>query len=194
MTYSEMQKSAIQEIANIGTGNAATALSGMIGVSIDIEPPVLDIVPLGEATERVGPPERPIIGVLTPVVGDVPANILLAFSFEAAASLCGLLGCDPLSEMGRSALQEMGNILTSSYVTAIGQMVGLTLEPAPPAVAVDMLGAIVDGVLAYAGMAEDSVLFLQTSMHVEGAYCDFGFLYVPDSDAVGVLLAALGMA
>lgn len=194
MEYSDLQKSAIQEIANIGTGNAATALGGMIGVPIDIDPPALDVVPLAEATERVGPAERPIIGVLTPVEGDVPANILLAFSFEAAAALCSLLGTDPLSEMGRSALGEMGNILTSSYVTAIGQMIGLNLEPAPPAVAVDMLGAIVDSVLAYAGMSEENVLFLQTALHIEGAYCDFGFLYVPESEAVPTLLAALGMA
>ena len=192
--YTDLQKSAIQEIGNIGTGNAATALSQMIGVTIEIDPPVLDVVPLAEATERVGPPEKPIIAVLTPVVGDVPANILLAFSFEAAASLCGLLGADPMSEIGRSALQEMGNILTSSYVTAMVQMVGLKLEPAPPGVAVDMLGAIVDGVLAYAGMSTDAVLFLQTALHVDGAYCDFGFLYVPDADAVETLLGALGVA
>ena len=124
MGYTEFQRSAIQEIGNIGTGTAATALSQMVGVSIEIDPPHLDIVPLEEATERVGPPEKPIIAVLTPVVGDVPANILLAFSYEAAAALCSLLGTDPMSEIGRSALQEIGNVLTSSYVTAIGQMIG----------------------------------------------------------------------
>ena len=193
--YNEMQMSAINEIANIGTGNAATALSQMTGISVDIDPPQASFVPLAEAVDRIGKPETPIIGVLTGVVGQVPANILLAFPFEAAISLCSLLGVDAMSDIGKSALQEIGNILTSSYLIAIGQMTGLEFEPEPPLLAVDMLGSIVDGVLAATIAASaDDVLFLKTAIRIEDAYCDFGFLYVPTVEGVQTLLGALGVA
>ena len=192
--YTDLQISAIGEIANIGTGNAATALSQMTGIVVDIDPPIAEFVPLADATGKIGPAETPIIGVLTGIKGDVPASILLAFPFEAAMSLCSLLGTDAMSDVGKSALQEIGNILTSSYVTAIGQMTGLAIEPEPPLLAVDMLGAVVDAVLGMAAADTDQVLFLHTAIRVEDAYCDFGFLYVPAVGAVEHLLAALGLA
>jgi chemotaxis protein CheC len=191
--YSEFQMSAIQELGNIGTGSAATALSQMVGQPTDIDPPLVDFVPIAEAAERVGPLEQEVFAVLTPVVGDVPAAILLVFPGEAAAALCGMLGCDWRDEMGQSALQEIGNILTASYLTAISSFTGLSVEPAPPLLAVDMLGAVVDGVLAMAVVDADRVLFLKTAIRIEDAYCDFGFLYVPESHSVDRLLGALGL-
>jgi chemotaxis protein CheC len=191
--YSDMQLSAIQEIANIGTGNAATALSQLVGASVDIDPPIAEFVSLQDAAERLGPVETPVVAVLTPVVGDAPANILLAVPFDAAAALCGMLGTEPLSDMGRSALQEVGNILTASYLTAMASFTGLSVEPAPPLLAVDMLGAVVDGVFAMAAADTDSVLFLKTGIRIADAYCDFGFLFVPEQDSVAALLGALGL-
>lgn len=191
--YSEFELSAIQEVANIGTGNAATALSQMIGSSIDIAVPNAEFVPLQEAAERIGPVETPVFAVLTGVVGDVPASVLLVFPFAAAEALCGMLGTDAQSELGQSALQEIGNILTASYSNAIASMTGLSFEPEPPVVAMDMLGSLVDSVLAVSVGSTDAVLFLQTALKIELAECDFGFLWVPAEGSVQTLLTALGL-
>ena len=48
--------------------------------------------------------------------------------------------------MGDSALGEIGNILGASAVGALAQMTGLALEPQPPHVLYDMLGAVVASV------------------------------------------------
>jgi chemotaxis protein CheC len=191
--YSEFQMSAIQELGNIGTGSAATALSQMVGHPTDIDPPAVDFVPIAEAAERVGPLEQEVFAVLTPVVGDVPAAILLVFPGEAASALCGMLGCDWRDEMGQSALQEIGNILTASYSTALQQMTGLAIEPAPPQTAFDMLGSVVDSIIASSAIDSDTVLFLQTALRIESTACDFGFLFVPEQGAINGMLAALGL-
>src|SRR3954465_1889773 len=159
--------SAIQELGNIGTGSAATALSQMVGQPTDIDPPAVDFVPIAEAAERVGPLEQEVFAVLTPVVGDVPAAILLVFPGEAASALCAMLGCDWRDEMGRSALQEIGNILTASYATALQQMTNLQIEPGPPQTAFDMLGAVVAEVVAATAASSDDVLFLKTALRIE---------------------------
>jgi chemotaxis protein CheC len=191
--YSELELSAVQEIANIGTGNAATALSQLIGRPVDIGTPAVELVALADAAERIGPLETIVAAVLTPMKGDAPASMLLALPMDSAQTLCGLLGTDATTEMGRSCLQEIGNILTSAYATAMVAMTGLALEPEPPLLAIDMLGAVVDGVLAASAEAADTVLFLRTAMSIEGAECSFGFLFVPHNGSVATLLRALGL-
>ena len=192
--YSELELSAIQEVANIGTGNAATALSQLVARAVDIGIPKAELVPLAAAAERIGPLESMVVAVLTPVKGLMQASMLLAFPYASAAALCEMLGTDVDSEMGQSCLQEIGNILTGSYTTAIAGMTGLNIEPDPPLLACDMLGSVVDAVLAMSVEVSDTVLFLQTSITIEGSACDFGFLFVPRQGAVQNLLRALGLA
>ena len=192
--YTELELSAVQEIANIGTGNAATALGMLVGRPVDIGVPKVELVPLADAAERIGPLESPVAAVLTPVRGDAAASLLLALPMESAEALCAMLGTDATSEMGQSCLQEIGNILTGSYTTALVGLTGLALEPEPPLLAVDMLGSVVDAVLAMSAADADNVLFLQTAISIEGAECSFGFLFVPQDAAVDTLLRALGVA
>jgi chemotaxis protein CheC len=96
--------------------------------------------------------------------------------------------------MSLSALGEVGNILGSSYIGAMGQMAGLELEPSPPAAIADMLGAIVATALAATAVDTDFALLLDSEMLVENAECAFGVLFVPSSQGVGRLLAGLGLA
>ncbi len=191
--YSEMEMSAIREIANIGTGTAATALGQLIGRGIDIAVPAAEFVPLGEVAERIGSVESRTIGVFLPVFGDVPAAVLLVFAKSAAETLCTSLGCDADSEMGHSALREIGNILAASYTNAIGTMTGLQIEPNTPTLAEDMLGSIVSTALVMTVEAADSALFMETAVTIEGEACDFAFLFLPEQSAIDALLARLGL-
>jgi chemotaxis protein CheC len=191
--YSEMEMSAIREIANIGTGTAATALGTMIGRGIDIAVPSAEFLPVGEVAERIGDVESAAIGVFLPVFGDVPAAVLLVFAQAAADTLCGSLGCEAASEMGHSALREIGNILAASYTNAIGTMTGLQIEPSTPTLAEDMLGSIVSTALIMTVEAADSALFMETAVTIEGEACDFAFLFLPEQSAIEALLTRLGL-
>ena len=69
--------------------------------------------------------------------------MLLLISLDGAETLCRLLGVEAQSEIGESALREIGNILGTSCLNALASMTGLNLEPRPPHLTTDMLGAIV---------------------------------------------------
>jgi chemotaxis protein CheC len=194
MQYSELQMSAIREIANVGTGSAATSLGSLVGRAIDLDVPNAEFVRIGELAERIGPVEDSCFGVFLTVFGDVPAAVLLVLSDEAAATLCGALGCDPHDAMGVSALQEIGNILAASYTAAIGQMTGLALEPGPPVISYDMLGSIVSTAVVMTVQAADEALYMETSVSVEGEPCAFTFLFLPEAATVDRLLQGLGVA
>ena len=145
--YTELELSAVQEIANIGTGNAATALGMLVGRQIDIGVPAIELVPLAEAAERIGPLESTVAAVLTPVRGDAPASLLLALPIGV-----GRRAVRPARHrrgVGDRALVPPGDRQhpDGSYTTALVGLTGLALEPEPPLLAIDMLGAVVDSVL-----------------------------------------------
>jgi chemotaxis protein CheC len=191
--FSELQLDALRELANIGSGTASTALSSMLGRSVDISVPTAEALPFADAVDAVGPAERVVTGVVIGVNGDMAATVLLLLGESDAATLCGLLGVDPADELAASALGEIGNIVGASYINALSAMTGLALEPEPPQSATDMLAAIVASVLAGRAAGDDIALVLDSDLRVEGEDCSMSFLLVPSHGGVQELLARLGL-
>jgi chemotaxis protein CheC len=191
--FNELQLDALRELANIGSGTASTALSSMLGRSVDISVPSAAALPFAEAVDAIGAAERIVTGVVIGVRGDMCATVLLLLGENDAATLCALLGVDPADEMAASALGEIGNIVGASYINALAAMTGLEMEPEPPQSATDMLGAIVASVLAGRAGAEDIALVLDSDLKVAGEDCAISFLLVPSSGGVNELLTRLGL-
>ena len=191
--YTDVQLDALRELANIGSGNASTALSAMLGRSVDISVPSALVLPMSEAVEQVGSPEDEATGVVLGVFGDFEASVLLLLTPSDADLMCGLLGVEAGTEIGVSALMEIGNIVGSSYINALAGMTGMAVEPTPPAAATDMLAAILESVLAERAGASDLTLLLDSNLVVEGEGCSISFLLVPDHGGVELLLSRLGL-
>lgn len=191
--YTDTQLDALRELANIGSGTASTALSSLLGRSVDISVPSAFVLPMAEAVGSIGPAESEATGIVLGIVGELPGSVLLLFTPKDAALMCGLLGVEAGSEFGVSALMEIGNIVGASYINALGQMIGMELEPSPPAAATDMLGAIVESVLAERAGAGDIALLLDSDLVVEGEDCSVSFLLVPDQGGVDQMLERLGV-
>jgi chemotaxis protein CheC len=191
--YDERQLDALRELASIGSGNAATALAQMLGRPVELAVPRALALPLADALDAVGEPDAMTASVVMPVGGDAEIVVLLLFSYAGAASLCELLGVEPRSELGDSALGEIGNILGASSVGALAQMTGLALEPQPPHVLYDMLGAVVASVLSATAGELDLALVLDAELDIEGAACGLSFLLLPTAGSVAELLGRLGL-
>jgi len=193
MNLNDLQLDALREMSNIGSGNAATALAGMLGQPVDLHVPTALALELADAVDAVGNAEDTVSAVIIGVFGDLDATVLLLFDPESADTLCSLLGVEGDPEMALSALGEIGNILGSSYVQAMGSMTGLHMEPHPPLAMADMLGAIVASVVAVAAADTDLALLLDSRLTVDGTACNFGFLFVPGGAGVALLLDRLGL-
>ena len=191
--YTELQLDALRELANIGSGNASIALSSLLGRNVDISVPNAFVLPIADAVSSIGDPESEVVGVVLGVVGDMPAAVLLLFTPTDAELVCGLLGVEADNEIGASALMEIGNIVGTSYINALAEMTGMALEPTPPGAATDMLGAIVETVLAPSAAAADVALLLDSELVVEGEDCSVSFLLVPEQGGIDQLLARLGL-
>ena len=192
-TFTTFQLDALRELANIGSGTAGTALSQMLGRSVDISVPNAFVLPLAEAVDAVGSPEEDVTGVVIPLQGELDAVVLLVFPVADAATLCGLLGVEAGTDVGLSALGEIGNILGASYVGAIAAMTGLDLDLTPPQTVTDMLAAIVSTVLASRSAGTDTAMILDSELQVEGEACSLSFLLLPAAGEVQEMLKRMGV-
>ena len=137
--YTDLQLDALRELANIGSGTAGTALSSLLGSTIELSVPSASALELADAVEAAGEPDDLVWGVVVPVSGQVDATALLVIGEDDARTLCALLGVEADTETGRSALGEIGNIMVSSYVGALATMTGFELDLRPPESTRDML-------------------------------------------------------
>jgi chemotaxis protein CheC len=193
MNYSEIELDALRELANIGSGTAATSLSGLLGMPIDVAVPSAAALPLADAIDAAGPADLLITGVVIALEGDLDGAALMLFPDEDVRTLCGLLGIEPDSEMAASALGEIVNILGASYLGALGSLTGLEFDLGPPQSVYDMLGAIMGSILAVSAGAGDVALMLDSALIIEGQSCSLSFLLIPTADGVDGLLAQLGL-
>lgn len=192
-SYTDLQLDALRELANIGSGQAAAALSQLLAKPIDISVPTAAALPLADAVAVAGAPDAERHGILVPIVGDMEAAVVLLVPEQDAQILCGVFGLDPHGEDGRSMLAEVGNILGTSYINVLAGMTGMALEPAPPQVTHDMLGSILQSVLIGRGQDLEIALILDSHLQVEGEDCSMSFLLLPESGGVEQLLGRLGL-
>ena len=193
------QLDALREIGNVGAGNSATALSQVINKKIDMLVPKVSIVPIEEVPELVGGPDSLIVAVFLRVYGKAPGNILFLMPKKSAFYLVDdLMGrahgtTQTLDEMDVSALKEVGNILTGSYLNAFFHFTNISMIPSIPSLALDMAGAILNVVLVQLGQMGDQALVIETKFIAEDDSVNGHFFLVPDPGSLTTLVKAVGV-
>jgi chemotaxis protein CheC len=194
---------AIREVGNIGTGNAATALSRLLGRIVDMDVPVAELVPIYEVAAHYGAPELPVCAVLVRTEEEFSCSLIFMIEEAKAEILADLIipmdlsGMDEESklEIRNSALSEQGNIILGAFLNALAQITGWVLPTTTPAVARDMLGSIMDLVASMFGVIGDSAMLVKTSLHVKGLDDELGgtVIMIPDPGSLEALLSKLGV-
>ncbi|HQA60078.1 MAG: chemotaxis protein CheC [Tepidanaerobacter sp.] len=200
MKYTDLEIDALKEIGNIGAGNAATALSMMLSKKITIKVPQVKIIPFDEVSDSVGGPEKLVVGIFLRISGDIDGNILIVISEKDAYTLAKtLLNYNrdinrDFSDLEESALNELGNIIGSSYVTALSELTNLSLRISVPSMAFDMAGAIISFPLSLYGYLGDTAFLIETEF-VEGlAGIKLNYFMIPDDKSLKRLLKAIGVS
>lgn len=197
-----LQLDALREVANIGAGHAATALSQMINATIMISVPTINISRLEEVPPQVSAPEEPVAAVLMHMLGDLTGRTLLVFPKPTAVRLAELMLRRPtgsssdLGDMEQSAIKEAGNILSSAYMNALSDFMGMLLLPSPPSLAVDMSNAVLTTAYLQFGSDRDYVFCVESEFYMtDSAERLRGFfLLLPDPASLQAILRAVRVA
>jgi len=196
------QLDALREVANIGAGHAATALSQMTGGTIMISVPTINIARLEDVPPQISGPEEPVAAVLMNMLGDLTGRTLLVFPHPTAVRLSEIMLSRPrggefeLSELEQSAIKEAGNILSGAYLNALSEFMGLMLLPSPPSLAVDMSSAVLTTAYLQFGTDRDYVFCVETEffMHELKERLRGFFLLLPDDASLHAILRAVRVA
>jgi chemotaxis protein CheC len=193
-----LQLDALREVGNIGSGNAAVALSTMVDKKVLLSVPRASLVPLVKVSDLVGGAETPVVGIYLHISGDASGSMLLLLEEHSAGQLAHLM-CSPASEgelttVEQSALQETGSILAGSYLNALSQMTSILLKPSVPGFAMDMAGAIIDFILVEISQSEDYVLVIETEFDIMDRKIRGHLVLFPDLGSLDIILSRLGVS
>ncbi|MGQ0714050.1 MAG: chemotaxis protein CheC [Gemmatimonadaceae bacterium] len=198
----DVQLDALREVANIGAGHAATALSQMTGSTIMISVPTINISSLEDVPTHISEPEEPIAAVLMHMMGDLTGRTLLVFPRPTAMRLAELMLRRPAgssNDMGaleKSAIREAGNILSGAYMNALSDFMGLMLLPSPPSLEIDMSSAILTTAYLQFGTDRDHVFYVESQFFLQeqNEHLRGFFLLLPDLASLQAILRAVRLA
>ena len=195
---SETQKDALVEIGNICAGNAATALSQLLKKRINIVVPRILLLPIEQVPSAVGGNNNLVAGLVVRVLGDLPSTIVFIFSQRDALALASLMTGKPIGDgrvigdLERSALKEIGLILTNAYLVALGSFVGMGFVPTVPELIVDMAGAIIDYILIELSCKSEFALLIDSEFTEPTASIKGHFFIIPNPEGLEVILKSIG--
>ncbi len=189
----------LKEIGNIGAGNATTALAQLLNQKVDMKVPKVALLEFSEVGEAMGGEEQLMAGIYQLVEGDITGSIMFLLEEKSARTLVSsLMGTQPsdaageFSEMDLSALKEIGNIITGSYLSSLSMLTNLKIISSVPAISIDMAGAIMSVPAIEFGALGDKILLIQTAFS-DDVQIDGYFILVPDLESYDKILTSIGM-
>lgn len=188
----------LKELGNIGAGNATTALAQLLQCKVDMKVPQVRLLEFRNVGDMIGGEEQIMTGIYLGVEGDITGSIMFLMDQGTARHLVSKMmmgmdsGGEQFNEMELSALKEIGNIITGSYLNSLSDLTHLTIFPTIPSIATDMAGAILSVPAIEFGVYGDRILLIQTQFTDEVDLNGY-FILVPDADSYTKILSSLGL-
>lgn len=194
----EEERDILKEIGNIGGGNALTSLSMMLDRPLDLEIPACHVLAREDAGSLLDNPESMYAGVSMTMTGTIDCILVLLMNKQFAELVVGTLDPDELSfdvnsltDMQKSALSEVGNIMGNSYITAVGSMLDLRIDISVPQIVVDEGRNVLQGFLDGHEKTFDRLLFVNSAFRTEDKKLESCMLLCPTDESLSAMLEKL---
>lgn len=201
----DMHLDVLKEVGNIGAAHAATSLSQLLDRKIDMHVPNVELVSFDGMFDLAGGAETIVAGIFLRIEGDLSGSMFFVLQLDSANHFIRKLIEDDtfdfsspeVSEIGMSAMQELGNILSGSYLSALSDLTGLKIYPTVPSLSIDMVGAIVSFGLIEVSQFSDEVIVIDTQIREEGingaSSVNGHFFLLPDPSSYVTIFRSLGV-
>lgn len=188
----------LKEIGNIGAGNATTALAKMLDMKIDMKVPKVELLEFAALAAVISKEDEPVMGILLEVQSDIVGSMMFFLELDSAHYLVNRLmgrdvdNRDEFTEMELSALKEIGNIISGSYLSALSSLTNMTITSSIPYLCIDMAGAILSVPAIEFGKYGDKALLIQTEFG-DDVMINGYFILLPELDSYEKILSSLGI-
>lgn len=161
--------------------------------------PKVSILEFKEVPELLGGEETEVCGIFFKIEGDINGSIMFLLEMDSAFNLIDLLmprDNHTMDEFTYSALQEIGNILSGSYVASLSGLTNLNMHISIPSLCIDMAGAILSVPAIHFGQIGDRILIIENQfIEPEENEAVRGFFFlIPDVDSYDILFKSLGVS
>jgi len=201
---SDMQMDVLKEIGNIGAGNATASMAQLIDKQIKMEVPSVKVVTVNEIMDIIGGPERLIVAIFFRFEGEVTGTVYFILTIEEANYLVKKMTNNDITNimkngktdsMAVSVLQEMANILTGSYLSAMADFTNLRMKTSVPYLSIDMAAATIVTGLVEISRSTDYAIVIDTKIksNEKHSTAKGHFLLLPDPESIPTLFTALGI-
>lgn len=190
----------LKELGSVGGGNAATALSSMMSAKVSMALPRVEILGFNEAIEKIGDPESVVAAIFVEMSGEIQGIMLFIvpqnFSDDILFRMLGKTRAEllELEEIDTSVLTEIGNIVISSYVTALSALTNVQVELSVPQFTVNMLGGILSVPIAMMGQHSDRIMMVTGDFKIDEKALHSSMLLLPDVESLNILMKKLGVS
>lgn len=197
INLSEMELDALNEVGNIGTGNAATALAKFLNKSVDMNIPESKFIPITEFANEFGGPEKMISTIYLEVNGGLTGEVMFIFPFEGALELLDIVmgravgTTKELNEMDESAFKEIANILAGAFLSSLSNMLESSILPSIPHTATDMAQAVLDFILVKMSQYAEQIFCIKTKINLEGHNINGDFIFIFNDESLQIMLKTL---
>lgn len=201
MNFEQEKLNVFREISNVGSGNASTSLAQMLNEIVDIGIPNSDLREFSDITNSYSSPEELVVGTVLQISGDLEGFIMVIMDVDSTLTLLSrLLGrkieCDKenYEELYKelNSVGEICNILCGTYLTAMSDMTGLTIDQSIPYFSVDMVMAIMNLPASLYGGESDSILCIETEFFTLDREIEGKYYFIPKVESCNTLLSKLG--
>lgn len=200
--FGPIQLDVLKEIGNIGSGHAATSLSKLLQKKIEMNVPGVEVVDFDQVMDLAGGADKEVVSIFQRMEGEAPGSMFFLMPPFQAHHFVELMtnaseGFDNDAGMAVSALQELGNILSGAYLTALCDFTELDLQSTVPSISQDMVGAILSMGLVELSQVSDAAIVIKTSLTDrdggEGGFLEGHFFLFPDPPSYQKIFSSLGV-
>ncbi|NLL82208.1 MAG: chemotaxis protein CheC [Tissierellia bacterium] len=195
--YSSLELDIIQEIANIGGGNAASSISKLINKPVTMSVPVVEILDYEKIYNDIMAEDMMVNSILVNMTGEIEGKFLFVYSDEVREDLVRMMIPDGIKdvsdEVSVSAMDELVNILVKSFVNAISKMVEKTLITSVPLHLRDMFGAIFSSVYIDTEQYDINVMIIKNEFLYQGDKLESSLYFVPRPGVLQKMFKYLGI-
>jgi chemotaxis protein CheC len=195
----EMYMDILKELGNIGASHAVTSIASMVHETIRMNVPKVEMMEASKLGGALCPEEETVVGIFVELTHDITGSMMYLMKMDCAHYLANkLIGCNspvdaPFNEMELSALKEVGNIIASSYLSALASMTNKTIVPSIPYISVDMAGAILSVPAIIFGQDGDNALLIEIEFGTKGEMFGGNFILMPDQESYARIMSSLGI-
>ena len=147
----------------------------------------------------MGDPESVVAAIFVEMSGEIEGIMLFIlpqeFSDDILFRMLGKTRVEllELEEIDTSVLTEIGNIVISSYVTALSSLTNVEVELSVPQFTVNMLGGILSVPIAMMGQHSDRIMMVTGDFKVDEKSLHSSMLLLPDVKSLNILMKKLGV-